>query len=206
MESQSTDIVLLSAGVESTTLLYTLREREPLALCIDYGQRAAEREYEYARVHCERLGLRLRHFDIGTAGSAFRAGQSRKLHVPIPHRNLFILSLSLCFAAQQGAARTWIALNREDAAAHASASAEFLAQLNRLAATLGAVRVEAPLLGYSKADVIQLGRAQGVDFALTYSCLLGRARHCGSCPQCQSRRRAFEAADSPEPAGFYVHR
>ena len=43
----------------------------------------------------------------------------------------------------------------------------------------------------------------GVDFATTYSCMRGGDLHCGSCEQCNARRRAFVDAGLPEPAHFY---
>lgn len=197
------ELLLLSGGVESTTLLYQLRERSLHALSIDYGQRAAAREHADAKWHCERLGVPLTRLRLPQAGAAFRAGQSRKLHVPIPHRNLFILSLAFAFAAQHGAARIHLSLNREDTETHPSAAPGFIEAFNAMVATLEPIAVHTPLAGLSKAQVVALGSTLGVDFQHTYSCLLGHARHCGGCPQCRSRRTAFAAAGVPEPPGFY---
>jgi 7-cyano-7-deazaguanine synthase len=68
-----------------------------------------------------------------------------------------------------------------------------------MAAGLGDVAVEAPLLELDKAGVIREGSNLGVDFGATYSCLLGYAAPCGRCPQCEKRAAAFAAAGTPEP-------
>ncbi len=205
MSTGGADLLLLSGGVESTTLLYRLRGQPLHAVSIDYGQRAAAREYAAARWHCERLQVPLTRLQMPQAGEAFRAHQTHKLHVPIPHRNLFILSLSVAFAAQQGARRIYLSINREDSERHPSAAPGFLERFNAMVQALEPIAVHTPLAADSKAAIILQGLSAGVDFAHTYSCLLGHARHCGGCPQCRSRRAAFAAAAQSEPAGFYRH-
>lgn len=196
--------------MESATLLYQLHDQAIQPVFIDYGQRAAEQEWQHAQGLCETLALPLKHFDLASIGAAFRAEQTHKLHVPIPHRNLFILALAVSFATQRHATDIYIALNREDTTSHASASPGFLAQFNALTTQLAAagkpepaIRVRAPLAGYTKAEIIGQGLALGLDYRRTYSCLLGHARHCGGCPQCLHRRRAFAESGAIEPPDFY---
>lgn len=221
----TTAVVLLSAGVESATLLHQLSleasgppgKEPPGALFIDYGQRAAEQERTHSRELCEMLGVTLEHLEIPDVGAAFRLGHACNRHVPIPRRNLFLLATALCWAARdrvpQNAAQThgartklYIALNRDDAMAHPDAAAGFLDHLNALAPILSTASITAPLLAYRKADIIRLGHAQGLDYTRTYSCLLGHRRHCGACPQCRSRRQAFAEANVAEPDDFYRRR
>lgn len=197
-------IILLSGGVESTTLLYRLYPHEPLrALFVDYGQRAAARERAAAERHSAACGVRLSVFDLAAVGAAFRAEQTHKLHVPLPHRNLVIASLAVSFAAQLAAARVYLALNLDDTRAYASAGTAFIEQLHALTLTLAPIELLTPLITLTKADIVRTGNALGIDYALTYSCLLGYAHHCGSCPQCRKRRVAFADAGVAEPVGFY---
>jgi len=213
-DQPSPSLVLLSAGVESATVLHELArgaagaDQRPAALFVDYGQRAAAQELTHADALCAHLGVALERLEMPGVGEAFRRGQAHSRHVPIPHRNLFLLATALCWAARywQPLAQPgtlYIALNRDDAEAHPDAAEAFLDRLNALAATLGTGHVDAPLLALSKAQVVRRGHQAGLDYALTYSCLLGHARHCGGCPQCLSRRRAFAAAGVEEPADFY---
>ncbi len=171
---------------------------------VDYGQRAAHREHQAAERQCAALGLSLRRFDMGAVGAAFRAEQQAKLHIPLPHRNLIVLSLAASYAAQIEAASIAIAVIRDDVDGYASASLGFLDAFRGLVSTLGPVSVDTPLIGLDKRAVLAEGVRLGVDFGQTYSCMLGYERHCGRCPQCKKRRAAFVAAGVPESPGFYL--
>ncbi len=194
--------VLVSGGVESTTLLHQ-EAKAPgkilLPLFLDYGQRGAALERKAASSQCRTLGLTLEALDISGTAAVFHAGQSRLFHVPLPHRNLVALSLGLSLADKREADRLLLGLNREDGTESPAATPGFLEGFRRMAAGLSRIRVEAPLIGKSKADIIHLGAALGVDFSRTYSCLLGYSRPCGRCSQCRKREAAFAAAGLAEP-------
>lgn len=196
-------VLLLSGGVESATLLHDQRRPGLRALFLDYGQRAARAEHAAAQWQCGRAGVPLVALDMGAVGDAFRAGQSQKWHVPLPHRNLVALSVALSYATQMQAPALYLALNADDAQAYPSASGAFVAAFGALARTLGNVALFTPYADLTKAQVIARGRALGVDYARTYSCLLGYAQHCGHCPQCLKRRAAFAEAGAAEPPKTY---
>jgi len=201
----SIGVLLLSGGVESVTLLHQLVDAgEPVqALFIDYGQRGAPHELAAAEGHTSRLGIELIRLDLSRVGDTFRAGQERKHHVPLPHRNLVALSLGLSYATNIAATRLYLAANENDTRDHAASSHAFLAQFRLIAGLLGDVDLRTPLVGLSKTEVVARGMQLGVDYATTYSCLLGYPVHCGRCPQCVKRRDAFHEAGYEEPAGFY---
>ena len=188
-------VVLLSGGVDSAVLLHQEhRAHAAWPLFIDYGQRAAGPESQAARAQCAALGLELKCLDMAAVGAAFREGQAKKLHVPLPHRNLVALSLGLSYATQVGAERLALAINADDTRAYPSASQGFVHAYLALCMTLGEVALKTPLAQSPKSRVVTLGAELGVDFRQTYSCLLGYAGHCGRCPQCLHRREAFAAA------------
>lgn len=198
------NVILLSGGIESSTLLHMQHRQDELhPVFIDYGQRAAEQEFRSAQQQCARLGLQLKKLDMAQTGHDFRAGQSKKLHVPLPHRNLIALSLGLSYATQIGAGRLMLALNLEDTLAYPSASTQFIAKFQDMANVLGSIEIATPLAASSKSQIIRQGMALGVDYTQTYSCLLGYPLHCGQCPQCLHRREAFRQAGEQEPADFY---
>ena len=187
-------VLLLSGGVDSSVLLAREEKNFIFPLFIDYGQRAAKREHAAATAQCGRLRLRLRRLDLSQAGDVFRAEQEHKLHVPLPHRNLVALALGLSFAANSGAQRLLLALNREDAGAYPSATPAFIDAFAAVARKLGEFALETPLAQLSKAQVIAEGIRLNVNFAQTWSCLLGYAMPCRRCSQCRSRASAFAAA------------
>lgn len=192
-----TTVVLVSGGVDSTVLLYQLAEqRRPgefsvYPLFIDYAQRAAELEYEAAAWHCRRLNLYLQRLDLARVGEAFRRQRSLKPHIPLPHRNLVALSLALSYAAVVGANALALGVIRDDIGGYPSASLPFLDAFRELTSSLGTVSFETPFVHWPKAHVIAEGSRLGVDFSQTYSCMLGRERHCGHCTQCLRRDSAF---------------
>lgn len=200
------EVILLSGGVESSTLLHLDHDEYCVKpLFVDYGQRAAEREYEAAQQQCGIFGLSLLRLDMSPVGRAFRAQQHHALHVPIPHRNLVILSVGLSYASQHGAERLCLALNAEDTHTYASAAAPFVDRFQSLAQTLEPIAISTPLIDKTKADIVRMGQAIGMEYADTYSCLLGYERHCGLCPQCKNRKAAFVMAGVGEPKDFYTH-
>jgi 7-cyano-7-deazaguanine synthase len=82
-EQVMSDVILLSGGIESSTLLHKLRTQSELhPLFIDYGQRAGKQEYHAALHHCKLLGLTLKKLDMAQTGHDFRAGQSKKCTYP----------------------------------------------------------------------------------------------------------------------------
>jgi 7-cyano-7-deazaguanine synthase len=202
-DSRAIAVLPLSGGIESATLLSEeSRHYRVRPLFLDYGQRAAAAELRAARALAKGLGLPLKVLSLASTGEGFRIGRERQAHVPLPHRNLALLSLTLSFASDLGAQRLAIGLNREDRDAYPSAGADFLEAFIRLSASLEQIEVTAPLYELDKAGVIARGLELGVDYASSYSCLLGHARQCGRCPQCEKRRAAFAANGMEDPAGF----
>jgi 7-cyano-7-deazaguanine synthase len=196
-------VLLLSGGVESVTLLHERRAEALRAVFIDYGQRSARAERDAAQWQCAAAGVELVALDMHAVGEAFRADQSQKWHVPLPHRNLVALSVGLSYATQMQARTLYLALNAEDTQAYPSASAAFVATFQQVARTLGEVALLTPFAALSKAQIITRGGRLGVDYRHTYSCLLGHARQCGRCPQCYKRRAAFAEAGVVEPPETY---
>ncbi|HQU16503.1 MAG: ExsB family protein [Chromatiales bacterium 21-64-14] len=198
-------IILVSGGVESMTLLHReARRASVVPLFVDYGQRALEAERRTVRNQCRILDLEPVELDLSRVGRRFHGTALMRAHVPLPHRNMVLLSLGFSYGARIGARRIYLALNRADAHAYASAGTPFLDAFRHMIDILEPdLALCTPFIELHKAQVIQIGQSLGLDFARTYSCLLGHARHCGVCPQCCKRRDAFQAAGLAEPERFY---
>jgi 7-cyano-7-deazaguanine synthase len=225
------DVVLLSGGVESSTLLQHLARTSSRALQplhVTYAQRAAPAEHAACLLqvaHAQRAAgapiADLVTLDLTDAGEALRAlTPRRRAHIPVPHRNLPLLSLAVSAAAAlrveadvgvAQASSLYIALSADDAAWYPSADAGFLASFRGLVAGLEpGLRVSAPFAEIGKAGVVAEGEAASVVWADTYSCMIGvvdadgRLVHCGRCGQCRARRAAFAEAGVPDGAhGVY---
>jgi 7-cyano-7-deazaguanine synthase len=138
--------------------------------------------------------LSLQVLDMASVGESFRRGEVLKRHVPLPHRNLVVLSLALSYAESARCASLAIGVIGDDVHGYASASLRFLAAFRDLAATLGNVRIETPLIDLSKSGVVSEAARLGVDLSRTYSCMLGRDEPCGRCTQCRGRQAALAEA------------
>lgn len=200
--SQAPTVLLLSGGIESVTLLHLLARSEKVQpLFFNYAQRAVQPELEASQKNCDALELDLQILNLKELGDNFRQGETWQPHVPLPHRNLILLSIALSFASKIQAHRLCLALNSEDAKDYASGTPNFIQRFQSLTTEISTIRTEVPLIKLDKAQIIHLGYHElGINYAQTYSCLLGRARPCGKCPQCLKRSKAFTLAGLDDPA------
>jgi 7-cyano-7-deazaguanine synthase len=203
-----TAYVLLSGGIDSSTCLaYALAVYSKVhALTINYGQRHAK-EIEHAasiarffdtpitpiRLHAGKGGLTDPNQQIPTVDYSQLEGVSPSY---VPFRNGYMLSAVTSHAqADPEAVAVLYGAHAEDAAnwAYPDCTPEFIgAMANAIyVGTYHRIRLVTPIMWSSKADVVRLGHSLGVPFELTWSCYEGGAKHCGVCPTCRARKRAF---------------
>jgi len=223
-------VVLLSGGLDSTTCLAIAR-REGLAahtLSVDYGQRHRG-ELARARRIAAALGasshavvrVDLSAFggsaltDPGLAVPKGRSGREMARGIPVtyvPARNTVLLALALAKAETLGAEEIFVGVNAIDYSGYPDCRPAFIRSFERLArlATRAGVegrplRVRAPLLRLSKAQIIRLGTRLGAPYRLTLSCYDPvRGRACGRCDACQLRLKGFSEAGVPDPTLYAV--
>jgi 7-cyano-7-deazaguanine synthase len=220
----SVAVVLLSGGLDSATTLAIAREQGFVchALSVDYGQRH-NAELEAARRVARALGARehrIMRVDLaGIGGSALTdtaiaVPESPSEGIPVtyvPARNTIMLSLALAWAEVLEARDVFIGVNVLDSSGYPDCRPEFIAAYEALAAvaTKAGVegkpcRIHAPLIRWSKAEIIAAGRRLGVDYGQTISCYQADAegRACGRCDACRLRRAGFEGAGLPDPTRY----
>jgi 7-cyano-7-deazaguanine synthase len=218
--------VLLSGGLDSATVLAIAKSRgfETHALSFRYGQRHAV-ELECAREVARRVGAAdhaVVEFDLRRfGGSALTAdidvpkdapGAPVAAGIPVtyvPARNTIFLSFALAWAETLGAADVFVGVNALDYSGYPDCRPEYIAAFERMAnlATKAGVegtqslRIHAPLIEMSKADIVRTGLALGVDYAITSSCYDPgpRGEPCGACDSCRLRARGFAQAGVPDP-------
>jgi 7-cyano-7-deazaguanine synthase len=143
------------------------------------------------------------------------AAQSRKGQIPItyvPARNTIFLSIALGYAEVIGAFDIFIGVNAIDYSGYPDCRGEFIEAFERMAnlATAAAVEgrgrftIHTPLIGMTKAQIIQTGLKLGVDYSLTHSCYdpAGDGAACGRCDACLLRLAGFAAAGAKDPARY----
>lgn len=219
-------VVLLSGGLDSTTLLfYVIRRlgiRRVHALSFDYGQKHA-REIGAARFQAEMAGVEAHPvIDLGlfrelaSTGSvltdpargvpslaAVPEDQRRQPPTYVPNRNLILLSLSAAYAEAHGIRDLYYGAQTQDEYGYWDCSGEFVDRVNAvLALNRGAsIRVHAPFAGWRKVQELKVGLELGIDYGRTWSCYRGGDRPCGECPACVERSGAFRELGQPDPLG-----
>jgi 7-cyano-7-deazaguanine synthase len=127
----------------------------------------------------------------------------------VPARNTVFLSLALAWSEVLDASRIVIGVNALDYSGYPDCRPEYLEAFERMAALAtkagvegGRLRVLAPLLHLTKAEIIRRGAALGLDYGLTHSCYDPRpdGAPCGRCDSCRLRARGFEQAGLDDPA------
>ena len=216
-------VVLLSGGLDSYTAAAIARAEghELFALSVRYGQVHA-RELEAARAVAASLGV-VQHIELAVDLAAFGGSalvgdgevpRDRPLDdaaIPatyVPARNTVLLSLALAWAEVTGASAIVIGVNALDYSGYPDCRPEYLAAFEHLAdlATRAGVegrrvRIFAPLVQMSKADIVRRGVALGLDYGLTHSCYAPdpSGRPCGRCDSCRLRARGFAEAGVVDP-------
>jgi 7-cyano-7-deazaguanine synthase len=64
------------------------------------------------------------------------------------------------------------------------------------------IKIKAPLLYLSKAEIVKRGAMLHVPFEKTWSCYRGGDKACGRCPSCKLRLKAFEEAGLRDPIEY----
>jgi 7-cyano-7-deazaguanine synthase len=218
-------IILLSGGLDSYTAAAIAKAEgyELYALSIRYGQVHA-REIASARAVARSLGV-AKHVELSVDLAAFGGSalvgdgeipKDRELDddrsIPstyVPARNTVFLSLAMAWAETVGAGAIVIGVNALDYSGYPDCRPEYLEAFERLAAlaTRSGVegqrlRIVAPLVHLSKADIIRRGIALGLDYGLTHSCYDpgGSGEPCGRCDSCRLRAKGFAEAGVADPA------
>lgn len=216
--------MLLSGGLDSATALAIARDAgyDCYALSLSYGQRHAAELAAAERVAAS-IGV-TRHLVLPMAldligGSALtdnsiRVPEKESAGIPVtyvPARNTVFLALALGWAEVLESDDLFIGVNALDYSGYPDCRPEFIEAFEQMAnlATKRAVegervRVHAPLIQLTKAEIIRRGTALGVDYALTVSCYQAdeEGRACGVCDSCRLRRRGFEEAGIGDPTRY----
>lgn len=203
-------VLIVSGGMDSITMLYEYSDRIAIGLSFDYGSNHNAREIPFARLHCERLGIR--HVVIGldfmhryfkssllegadAIPEGHYAGDNMKSTV-VPFRNGIMLAIAAGIAESNGLRHVMMANHGGDHAIYPDCRPEFVSAFGAAvsAGTYEGITVEAPYTDITKADIAHRGRALGIDYSETWSCYKGGERHCGRCGTCVERREALAEA------------
>lgn len=210
-------VVLLSGGLDSSTVLFMARRKyDCTCLIFQYGQRHT-REIESAKNIALKAGCawHLIKIRFPWGGSSLTDKKSKipsnklpdigKHGVPstyVPGRNTVFISYAVSFAEAAGAKKIFIGANALDYSGYPDCRPEYYRDFNRLlkSGTRNKdIRIVTPLISKTKTDIVNLGVKYRVPFELTWSCYKGGKNPCGKCDSCVLRAKGFEGAGRKDP-------
>ena len=221
-------MVLFSGGVDSTTCLGIAVDKygaeNVVALSIAYGQKHTK-EIECSQKIAQHYGVEHLYLDLGKIfqysncsllshsdqeiPTESYAKQIEKTHgapvsTYVPFRNGLFLSSAASIALSKGCEVIYYGAHSDDAAGNAypDCSDAFNKAIND-AIYIGSgnqLKVEAPFIGLTKAQVVKKGLELKVPYELTWSCYMGEDKPCGVCGTCIDRAKAFEENGVADPA------
>ena len=221
-------IALLSGGLDSATAAALALEAgyRLIALSLDYGQRH-RRELDAASAIAQALEIREHHtIAVNLAAWGGSALTDDAIAVPttgveagvipstyVPGRNTVFIALGLSLAEARGAERLVLGVNAVDYSGYPDCRPDYLEtfqQLARLSSRDGregrATTLWAPLVQWSKTEIVQQALRLGVPIASTWSCYSGGDEPCGVCDSCRIRDSALIEAGRPELASTWAQR
>lgn len=224
-------VVLVSGGMDSAVTIALAREQgyDVYALSVAYGQRhsselvASERvsrtlgalAHKVVTIDLRSIGGSALTADIDvpldTNEAAAVSGESAIPVTYVPARNTIMLSIALGWAEVLGSSDIWCGVNAVDYSGYPDCRPAFIEAFETLAnvATKAGVegagiRIHAPLMRMSKADIAREGQRLGIDFSETVSCYNAddQGRACGHCDACRLRAQGFREAGLPDPTRY----
>lgn len=209
-------VVILSGGMDSTTLLYQLLKTrtEVKAISFDYNQRHKV-ELEFAAKTCNKLGIDHQTIDITfLAKIADKSALTGNIKVPtghyesenmkttvVPNRNMIFASIAIAYAVNLDYDEIALGVHAGDHAIYPDCRPQFISALRKIAkvANYKAIKVYAPYLKIDKGDIAIIGKKLNVDYSLTQTCYEGKEKPCGKCGSCSERLEAFNKAKLNDP-------
>lgn len=200
-------LIILSGGLDSTTMLYDYQDEIELALTFDYGSNHAKKEIECAKYHCKKLGIEHIIIPLDFMKQYFKssllegseaipeghyASENMKSTV-VPFRNGIMLSIACGLAESRNISYVMIANHAGDHAIYPDCRATFIDSMSEAMAygTYNNIKIFAPYTSITKSDIVLLGTKLGIDYTKTWSCYKGGKYHCGKCGTCIERKEAF---------------
>lgn len=216
-------VVILSGGMDSTTLLYdvvaTYGCANTFAISFNYGQNHSK-ELEGAKKTCEKLHVNQKIVDISFMGKDLLFGSSlvsgsdqipegnyddeNMKSTVVPNRNMILISMAAGYAISLDAQILFYGAHAGDHAIYPDCRPEFVTKMQEVLSLCDwkPVKLEAPYLYADKGDIAVIGQHLGVDYSLTWTCYKGGEKACGKCGSCRERLEAFEKAGTTDPVPY----
>ena len=205
-------LIVLSGGLDSTTMLYEYRERIALAVSFHYGSNHNDRELAFAHLHCERLGIphkvihlpfikEMFHSSLLEGADAIPEGnydEQNMRSTVVPFRNGIMLSIAAGMAEDSHLQYIMLANHAGDHTIYPDCRPDFVEAMDKAvcAGTWNGVRLLTPYTHLTKAEIARHGLLLGINYDETWSCYRGGDKPCGVCGTCREREEALREAEA----------
>ena len=203
-------ILLLSGGIDSTTLLakLTIENYEIIAISFNYGQKHGI-ELTYAKKNAQKYNVK-KNFIIELDNTLFKSSalvndkidietyESKELpsgvvNSYVPFRNLVFISTALSLAESMKINEIYLAFNRDDNTNFWDCSVDFVEKINSISTTNSSIQIKTPFINLSKTEIVKLARQLNVDLNNTITCYQpNETTECGICLSCVTKQNALE--------------
>lgn len=217
-----TAISLFSAGLDSTVTLALAREsgvKIELALCFDYGQKAADAEWRQAQIWAKYFDVALQKIEMPWLGQITQTALSKHSHhdlpeveidqldsvmsvtldsankVWVPNRNGLLVNVAGAFADRYHYHLILTGFNAEEAATFPDNTPQFSEAITRSLAfsTQAQPKVQSFVQHLNKVEIVHEAVRLGLPLEHLWSCYQNGDQHCGRCESCRRLIRALSA-------------
>ena len=217
--TKSKGISVLSGGLDCTvaTSIYA-RDYDLTAITFNYGQQSLSQEIKHAKLICEELNMKHVVIDLPWLKEISNSSLTSDEEIPeiedsdldnydvalqtaksvwVPARNTVFCSIALAYAESINAEIIIVGWDYEEAVTFPDNSKEYLDAFNETIkyGSFDDIEIKAPLIEMDKVDIVKKGEEINAPMHLSYSCYVGKEKHCGTCESCKRRKRAFAKAD-----------
>jgi len=221
-------IILCSGGIDSVTTAYYVKKKlgypNIIVLFFDYNQKSIKKERKFSKQCAKKISARFREIKLKWLGEISNSlinerGEVKKLSKKdlkntkkesekyyVPCRNTVFLTYAFAladslFIKEKKSYDIFVGFKCEGGESYPDTTKEFVLQMNKIG-KIGCshkFKIFAPMIKKDKEDIILLGKKFGVDYKNTFSCYIGKKKHCGVCLACKLRQAGFYWAGVDDP-------
>ena len=205
-------IILLSGGLDSLVALGYVQKHTDLnvelALTFDYGQKAIESEISASKKICEYFSIKHKIIKLDWLKEITKTSLVSDSEVPkdgfenknsaeavwVPNRNALFLNIAACYCDSFGYNNIIYGANKDEANKFSDNTEEFRSQVTECfkTSTLKKPKVIAPLINYTKGDIVRIAIEDSLPLEFVRSCYNSGELHCGECESCNYLKKALK--------------
>ena len=209
-------IILLSGGLDSLVALGLKKDELGIefALTFDYGQKAIKQELYATKKICAFYGIKHKIIKLDWLQSITKTALVSDKEIPsnnfgtqesanqvwVPNRNGLFLNIAACYADSFGYDYIIYGANKDEGNTFPDNTEEFRTEISKVfqTSTLKKTKVLAPLINYSKNDIVKIAMENSVPLEYVRSCYNEGVKHCGHCESCNHLKKALQANGAEE--------